>query len=441
MRTSAPQSLISFATVLIGVLAATNAFAQELPSAQREQREIFGADPQGTPDPQGPPGPPASTIAVPTRDIVDVLRELRHKPPKAEPEDYTHLMVAAAPVVSYNPASGFGIGAAGNVAFRKGPPDTTRISSVVASLTVTSKKQLLFNGKFDMSTANNDWLFQGDNRIYLTSQDTFGLGTSTVPEDAINTEYDFLRFYEAGYRRLYRSLYVGAGFLYNRHSSVKADEAFESAWSDSPYVSYSQARGFDLDSQNSAGTSVSVLFDSRDGTINPSRGVYAGVEYQTFFDGFLGGTSSWQQLNVEARTYLRLNPDARHRLAVWLSGNLVTGGEAPYFDLPATSMDTYGRSGRGYIQGRFRGERMAYGELEYRWTVKRNGMLGIVAFLNTETLSSEDTGERLFDAFATGGGAGLRLMLNKHSQTNLAFDVGRGNDGKARIYFGVQEAF
>jgi hypothetical protein len=339
-----------------------------------------GANPQAAPHPTGVPGPPDSTIAVPTRDIADVIRSLRHKPTKAEPQDSTHLMIAAAPVVAYNPASGVGIGAAGNVAFHKGPPETTRISSVVASLTVTSKKQLLFNGKFDVSSAGNEWLLQGDNRIYLTSQDTFGLGTSTVPEDAINAKYNFFRFYEVGYRRLYRSLYVGAGLLYNHHSNVKADEAYESVWPDSPYVTYSQARGFDLDSQSSAGTAVSVLVDSRDSAINPSRGAYVGVEYQTFFDGFLGGASSWQQLNVEARTYVRLNADARHRLAVWLSGNLVTGGEAPYFDLPATSMDTYGRSGRGYVQGRYRGERMAYGELEYRWTVMRSGLLGIVAF-------------------------------------------------------------
>ena len=59
MRTSASQSLITVATVLIGALAGTSAFAQ-------------------TPDPQGPPGPPDSAVAVATRDIVDVLRELRH---------------------------------------------------------------------------------------------------------------------------------------------------------------------------------------------------------------------------------------------------------------------------------------------------------------------------------------------------------------------------
>jgi outer membrane protein assembly factor BamA len=379
---------------------------------------------------------------VPTRDIFDILRELRHKPPKAEPQDaYKQLMVAAAPVVSYNPASGFGIGAAGNVAFYKGFPQTTSISSVVASLIVTSKKQLLFNGKFDVSTADNDWVLHGDNRVYLTSQDTYGLGTTTVPEDAINTKYNFLRFYETAYRRVYRRLFLGAGMLYNLHSSVTPDEEFESAWPDSPYVTYSQARGFDPDSQSSAGASVSVLLDSRDSAINPSRGFFTGVEYQAFFEGFLGGTSSWQQLNVETRTYFRLSADARHRLAVWLFGNLVTGGEAPYFDLPATSMDTYGRSGRGYVQGRFRGQRLAYGEVEYRWMAKRNGLLGIVAFLNTETLSDEDAGEELFDSFATGAGVGLRLMMNKRSKTNLAFDVGWGNDGKARIYFAVQEAF
>jgi hypothetical protein len=406
-------------------------------------------EPQPTPaansEPQRPPEPlrgPASTIAVPTRDIFDVLRELRHKPPKVESVDeYEKLMIAAAPVVAYNPASGFGIGGAGNVAFYKGHPHTTSISSVVASLIATTKKQLLFNAKFDVSTAQNGWALHGDNRVYFTSQDTYGLGTSTTPEDRLNTKYDFLRFYETAYRRVWRRLYVGAGLLYNLHADVKPDEEFEAAWLDSPYVKYSQARGFPLDSQSSAGASASVLVDSRDSAINPSGGFYTAVEYQAFFEGFLGGTSSWQQLNVDTRTYFRLSADARHRLGVWLFGNLVTRGEAPYFDLPATSMDTYGRSGRGYVQGRFRGQRLAYGEIEYRWTVKRNGLLGIVAFLNTQTLSNEDTGEKLFDSFATGAGIGVRLMMNKRSRTNLAFDIGRGNEGETRIYFAVQEAF
>ena len=71
----------------------------------------------------------------------------------------------------------------------------------------------------------------------------------------------------------------------------------------------------------------------------------------------------------------------------------MTGGTAPYLDLPATGMDTYGRAGRGYPQGRFRGKHLVYGEAEYRWTVTQNGLFGMVAFLNTETLANAETGQ------------------------------------------------
>ena len=57
----------------------------------------------------------------------------------------------------------------------------------------------------------------------------------------------------------------------------------------------------------------------------------------------------------------------------------------------------------------------------------RNDFLGMVAFVNTTTIANRQAGEQLFDNFATGGGAGLRLLLNKRSRTNLlAFDVGFG---------------
>jgi hypothetical protein len=114
---------------------------------------------------------------------------------------------------------------------------------------------------------------------------------------------------------------------------------------------------------------------------------------------------------------------------------------APYLDLPATGLDTYGRSARGYSEGQFRGERLAYGEVEYRATLTRNGLLGMVAFLNTTTVTNLAEDERLFDSFAVGGGAGLRLLINKRSKTNLCFDVGFGKQGSKGVYLAVQEAF
>lgn len=46
----------------------------------------------------------------------------------------------------------------------------------------------------------------------------------------------------------------------------------------------------------------------------------------------------------------------------------------------------------------------------------------------------------LFARFAPGGGAGLRLLLNKRSKTNLARDVGFGERRSRGIDLAIQEA-
>jgi hypothetical protein len=393
-----------------------------------------------------PPAPLNDTVspAEPTKDLFDLLRALRHKPPPPAPgpDDYKKWMVAAAPVLTYGPTSGFGFGAAGNMAVYRGVPGTTRISSIVASVTATTKEQLLVNAKISSSALDNRRRFEGDNRLYWTSQKTYGIGTDTAEGAAVDQKYDYFRFYETLYQKVARHTYVGAGFLYSNHRDVRpaGDEA-QAAWPSSPYVLYSEQKGFDPEAQTSAGLSLNALVDSRDGSINPSRGWYANLTYRAFFEGFLGGASSWQQLGYDGRTYVRLTRDARHRLAFWLSGDFVVAGTAPYLDLPATGMDTYGRAGRGYPQGRFRGESLVYGEVEYRFSATKNGLFGMVAFLNTQTFGSDETGEKLFDSFATGAGFGFRLMLNKRSQTNLCFDIGWGKGGSNAVYFAVQEAF
>jgi hypothetical protein len=398
-------------------------------------------DPASRPEADSGSGAATSSAAQADKDIFDVLRQILKKPLPSGQFDYKRVMLAIAPVVSYNPANGAGIGGAGNVAFYRGPPESTQISSMVASATATTKGQVLVNAKADVSTAGDRWTFAGDNRLYWTSQTTYGLGTSTVQDDAVGMKFDYFRAYETVYHEVRNKLSVGAGFLYGVHTNVEPVEGSAAAWPDSPYVQYSDQYGFDLRSQTSAGFSLNAVYDSRDSPINPSRGAYTSLGYQMSFEGFLGGTSTWQQLNFDLRTYVRLSPDARHRLAFWTFGNLVTGGVAPYLDLPATGWDTYGRSGRGYGQGRFRGQKLLYGEVEYRWTITRNRLFGMVAFLNTETLSNEQAGERLFDSFATGAGIGLRVLINKHSKTNLGVDFARGQQGEHGVYLAVQEAF
>jgi outer membrane protein assembly factor BamA len=253
--------------------------------------------------------------------------------------------------------------------------------------------------------------------------------------------FDAYRLYQSAYYRVRSHLYVGGGLHFDSHTDVGPDEDNEEHWTESPYYVYSVANDLPIDTQISAGPGLDIVWDSRDSFINADRGWLARASYRAFFDGFLGGDSNWEKVTLDVRTYVPVSADRRYRLAVWAYTDLVVDGVAPYFDLPSTAGDSYGRSGRGYAEGRFRGEKLAFVELEYRAPLLRNNLLGMVAFVNTTSISNRQSGEQLFDNFAAGGGAGLRLLLNKRSKTNVAFDVGFGKEGSRGIYLTVQEAF
>ena len=409
---------------------------------------LAGAQP-APPDRAPTSGDRAQAAAVaeqqpPAVDVFDLLRKLRHKdqPDDQAAFDFTKKMTAVAPIIGYKPTSGLVVGAGGNVAFFRGDPKTTRISSAVFSLTVSTKKQTALTARYTTFSTGDRWRFEGDNRGQWTSQDAYGLGTSSLPADKINAKYNFFRLYETAYYALKPNLFGGLGIHYNAHTDIRPGTGTsDDTWLQSPYMQYTVSHGFPTDAQTSAGTSVNLLFDSRDNAINADRGWYLNTSYRTFFADFAGGDSTWQELYLDARKYRQLTHDGRKKLAFWLFGDFVTGGTAPYLDLPATGMDTYGRTGRGYGEGRFRGERMLYGEVEYRALLMRNGLLGMVVFLNLTTITNLETGERLFHSAAPGAGAGLRLSINKRSKTNLCFDVGFGKDGSRGFYFALQEAF
>jgi hypothetical protein len=390
--------------------------------------------------------------AAPQVDVIDVWRMLRDQQPKPEGQDAR--MVAAMPIIGWNPTFGFTFGAAAQIAFVAGNPGSTRISSSVSSLSYSTKDDLLLNVRFGLHSNENRWFVEGDNRVYISGQSVYGLGSDTPSSSAIDADYTFVRIHDRAYRRVRGPLYVGGGLLFDSHSNVKPDDDANEAWTGSPYVAYSEQHGLPIDSQQSGGVSANLLVDKRVGEIDPRRGWMVQGWYRVSFDGLFGGDSSWQLAHLEARTYLPLGPQpradasapgggvpAKHRLALWTFADITTKGAAPYFDLPETVSDVYGRSARGYQQGRYRGERLAYGELEYRGMLTRNGLLGLVAFVNATTVTNLDEGEKLFDSYAPAAGAGLRVLFNKRSRTNLCVDFAFGKDGAKGLYFALQDAF
>jgi hypothetical protein len=392
-----------------------------------------------------------SSTFKPTLDVGDLWHVLRHgradplagdpgasAPPPAPARD--HFFVIA-PTIASKPSTGLSIGINSNMAFYRGDEATTRISSVSGGFRVSQKKQVLSGVRLSMFTADDRWFISGDNRLSWTSQNTYGLGADTLPTDegVANLKYNAAKFYETAYRNVRPHLFAGLGFNVSVHNDIRPGNTKTALFDESAYVAYNEVHGFENKGQTSAGTSLGLLFDTRDNGINAQRGWLASAALRTFFNGFLGGDSTWQQLTLDVRTYRKLTRDGRQKLAFWYLTDNVLSGTAPYLDLPATGSD--GRSARGYGDGRYRGQHLMYGEMEYRATLTNNGLIGMVAFLNTTTVDNADAGKKLFDDFAPGTGIGLRVLLNKHSRTNLTADYGWGKAGSHGLYLGIQEAF
>ena len=391
-------------------------------------------------------------------DIFDVLRKWTGKAAKPQ----IALPVKGAknlsllPIVGYTPANGFVIGGAISVTEFLGEPVNTNLSSTLINVSLTTKSQLLLNLKFDLFLPGNKWYISGDNRLLFFNQDTYGLGIyglqkqtyvvgfnggEEISDSAQPMKFNYVRLYETVLRQFAKYWYAGVGIMIDDNFKIYD----QSLRLDSPvhltsHYNYSKAYGFDTAHYSANGLSVHLVHDSRDNPIAPFKGNYFNVAFRTNTVAF-GSTQASTMLYYEYRTYFGLKKSVpRDVLAFWFWGVSVTSGKMPYLELPAITWDTYNRSGRGYIQGRFRGDNMIYGETEYRFRLTENNLLGGVVFLNATTASNPLTHQAVFNSIAPGYGFGLRILMNKNDRTNICIDYGRG-DGFAGVYFNIREAF
>ena len=103
----------------------------------------------------------------------------------------------------------------------------------------------------------------------------------------------------------------------------------------------------------------------------------------------------------------------------------------------AIGWDTYGRSGRGYTQGRYRDSVMTTGQAELRY--HSSGRFGATAFGGFGQVAPS-AGDIFKAQMLLAGGFGLRYQLTKKFPMHMRFDYSWGRDG-GLFYFGVGEAY
>jgi hypothetical protein len=363
-------------------------------------------------------------------DISDVLRKLFNSKTVSRPDSVTSKPIfSIIPAVGYTLVSKIAVGLSGNIIFRTSPQ--SRISTIIANTSYTQRKQFTLPVQTSIWTKENTFNFVGDYRYLKYPQSTFGLGSGSDIKNEDPMDYSYFGFYETALRHITGNIYAGLGYIIDDHWNISDKGDINGAVAD--YAGYGKTNH-----SIASGFTFNALLDSRDNAINPSKGGYGAIQYRDNY-GFLGSTSSWRSLIIDIRKYYKFPEGSDNVIALWSYDWLILSGRPAYLDLPSTQWDPNSATGRGYIQGRFRGAQMVYLEGEYRYRITDDGLLGGVVFLNGQSFSAAP-GTKL-QAIQPGFGPGARVKLNKLSNTNITIDYGFGRQGSKGLFIDVGEAF
>ncbi|MEO7089181.1 MAG: hypothetical protein ABIZ51_10355 [Bacteroidia bacterium] len=368
---------------------------------------------------------------VEQKDVMDVADKLFKLKPYTKPDTTRSktgtILLSVFPVVGYALQSGTVGIIATNVSFYAAN-GSTNLSSLTFNPQYSIMHQVVLPLITSVWSKNNKWNFLGDWRYYKYPSYTYGLGSRTLLTKVDSLDYSYIKFYQEALRKISTNFYGGIGYNLDYHYNIK---------------DYSQSTDFQKYDRGATKTTSSGLiahlkYDTRTNLNNPINAFFASVSYR-YNSTLLGSDQNWQAIQIEMRKYINLNPNGKSVLAFWSWNEITLGGKPPYLDLPSTGWDTYNNTGRGYIQGRFRGADMFYLESEIRFNITRNGLLGGVLFANDETVSRYLGNDN--DFLNPGEGIGIRLKLNRFSDTNLCVDYGFGTDGSRGFFFNIGEVF
>jgi len=384
-------------------------------------------------------------------DIVDLFRDINPFKKNENQKPRKPSAISYLPNLNYNPSIGaqIGIKAVGGKVLGNEP--NTTMSIAAAALSATTRGIIVGYLNHDIYTPGNKWNIKGGAMIAKAVGLDYGLGIggsldNPTEEELILNNPERNRFVnrfmayslsERIYKQLFPGAFVGVGVFFELKrnlSTVGSEEGM------SPVEIYSRWNDFDPTRVNNNGLMLNMQYMTRDNPNSAYKGYYIDLVLR-MNQTWMASTHNAFQLQTDFRKYWQLSTNRpNHVIAFWNFGSYNLGGKLPYIDLPGTAKDTYARSGRGYTMGYFKGSSFFYSEVEYRYPILRNQFLSGVVFANVQT-ANDQMGTKLFQTWQPAAGAGLRLLFNKATRTNLSIDYAFGKFGQHGLFLGLNEAF
>lgn len=365
-------------------------------------------------------------------DLIDIYQKVIKKDtvPRQDVKS-THL--SALPIAGYSLQTGFAAVLSANLGFYTTvhQHQTEKISSLLTSITYSQYSQIIFPVQTDIWTKHNKYNIINDWRYMKYPSTTFGLGGHSNINNGYTIDFNYFKLHQTVMRKITNDFYAGIGYFFDYFWRVREVNPPPGVTTDF------QRYGLATDVRAS-GIAFRLLLDTRRNQINPDAGWYVNIVDRPNFT-FMGSDNNWQSLLIELRRYFNFPNNSKNVFAIWSYNWLTLSGKPPYLLLPSTGWDDFFNTGRGYIQGRYRGQDMIYLETEYRFEVTHDGFLGGVVFANAQSFSKELS--RQFQIIAPGAGAGIRIRLNKFSGANLCVDYGWGVNGSQGVSVNLGEVF
>lgn len=384
-------------------------------------------------------------------DIGDLFNAIFRPHKKQDAVQKKSSGITVVPNISANPTIGFQIGIKAVAGRVLGNIPGTYLSIAATSASITTKNIIYFYLNHNVFTPGNKWNFQGNLVASKSVTPDFGLGIGNVAHDGNPLDealtnpgrkgyaYDsyYFNIREKVYKEVEKNLFLGAGFSFDIRENME-QKGTENPLS--PYNIYNARYGFDGGHYMANGLLFNVQYNTRDNPNRAYKGFYIDAGLRTN-QTWMGSSKSDLQFTIDFRKYWSLSAShPEHVIAFWTWGSYLLAGDVPYFELPGTGKDGSFRSGRGYTSGYFKGPEYQDIELEYRFPITNNKFLSGVAFGNLQT-ASDDLGTAVFEKWQPGGGAGLRVLFNKATRTNLCLDYAFGKYGNKGFFLGLNEAF
>jgi len=366
------------------------------------------------------------------KDVMDEITKVIKLKTKPESDSVNlkpgKIFTSIFPAVGYSLSNGVTFILATNFSFYTDNPNNTNLSVISLNPLYSLKQQTIIPLISSIWLANNKINLLGDYRFYQYPSLTYGLGGKRLLSQSDSVDYSYIKISQEALYSIWHNLYGGIGYNWDYHYNIKEFDNRRQ------YERYTQG----ATESSSSGLVARLKYDSRTNINNPKDAFYADFIYRDNLTA-IGSTTNWQEISVEFRKYIQLSKYPNNVLAFWSWNEFTSGGKVPYFDLPSTGWDEYSNTGRGFIQGRFTGTDIVYLEGEYRFDILRDGLLGGVVFCNAESVPDYPSHD--LDVIHVGKGIGLRIKLNKYSDTNLCIDYGWGDGGSRGFFFNVGEVF